>query len=150
MRPIDSYKSLIAWRRADDLFVRLHRLTYERFPVAERYELGAQLRRAAFSVPNNIVEGTARFHRRERLQFLRTSWASVVEVSYCLHAARRLGYVDDALYQELDGELRRLAAPLLGLIRTHRLTVHDDDGQPRPRLTRRAHDATSPVPARTK
>jgi len=65
------YTSLVAWQRADDLFVRLHHLASKSFPVEERYELSAQLRRAALSVPTNIVEGTARYHRRETLHFLR-------------------------------------------------------------------------------
>ena len=54
------YKKLVVWQRADDLFIGVHRLTRQRFPVEERYELGQQLRRAAFSVPANIVEGNAR------------------------------------------------------------------------------------------
>ena len=61
-----AYKSLVAWQRADDLFIRLHRLTLTEFPDYERYELGSQLRRAALSVPANIVEGTARIYGRER------------------------------------------------------------------------------------
>jgi four helix bundle protein len=68
-------------------------------------------------VSANIVEGTARHHSRETLQFLRTAWASLVEAGYCLHVARRLGYITDALHAELDNELRRAAAPLLGMIR---------------------------------
>ena len=92
-------------------------MTRECFPDDERYGLTSQLRRAAFSVPANIVEGTARHHPREALQFLRTSWASLVETGYCLHVARRLGYIRDAQYEELDGALRRVAAPLLGMIR---------------------------------
>lgn len=143
MRPIHSYRSLVAWQRADDLFFRLHRLTHERFPVEERYELATQLRRAAFSVSNNIVEGTARINQGERLQFLRTSWASLAEVSNCLHAAKRLGYLSEGLYQELDRELRRAAAPLLGLIRKHRRA--GTKGEPRARLTRARRTSAAPA-----
>jgi len=81
-------------------------------------ELTSQLRRAAFSVPANIVEGTARFHQRETLQFLRTSFASLVETGYCLHVARRLDDITQTLFEELDLELRRIGAPLHGLIRS--------------------------------
>ncbi len=89
MTKLPRYQSLIAWQRADDLFIRLHRVTREYFPADERYELTSQLRRAAFSVPANIVEGTARHYPKETLQFLRTAWASLVETGYCLHVARR-------------------------------------------------------------
>jgi four helix bundle protein len=50
------HHSLIAWHRADDLFIDLHLLS-RRFPSIERFELASQLRRAAFSVPANIAEG---------------------------------------------------------------------------------------------
>jgi 23S rRNA-intervening sequence protein len=44
------HHSLVAWQRADDLFIKVHRLTLEKFPGFELYELGGQLRRAAYSV----------------------------------------------------------------------------------------------------
>ena len=45
------HESLVAWQRADDLFIKLHRLTLQSFPSHEKFELGSQLRRAAYSVP---------------------------------------------------------------------------------------------------
>jgi four helix bundle protein len=65
-----SHHSLVAWQRADDLFILLHRLSSRDFPARERYELGGQLRRAAYSVAANIVEGFARRQPRDRLHFL--------------------------------------------------------------------------------
>jgi len=66
------HHSLIAWQRADDLFIKLHLLALKHFPEFERFELGRQLRRVAYSVPANIVEGFARRSRRARLNFLLT------------------------------------------------------------------------------
>jgi len=117
------HHSLVAWQRADDLFIRLHQLSVRAFPAIERYELGSQLRRAAYSVPANIVEGSARRHRRERLQFLHIAEASLAEVGYCLHVARRLGYLDEQTSQSLDVDVRRVAAPLSGLIRSTRTSA---------------------------
>jgi four helix bundle protein len=56
------HHNLIAWQRADDLFIVVHKLARESFPIEERYELSSQLRRAAYSVAANIVEGYAREH----------------------------------------------------------------------------------------
>ena len=75
------HHSLIAWQRADDLFVVLHKLAREAFPKEERYALSAQLRRAAYSVAANIVEGYAREHPKERLNFLNISWGSLKHFS---------------------------------------------------------------------
>jgi hypothetical protein len=43
------HRRLIAWQRADDLFIKIHGTSLT-FPAHERYELGSQLRRAAYSV----------------------------------------------------------------------------------------------------
>ncbi len=53
------HEKLVAWQRADDLFVAIHRFAAT-FPIEERYGLTSQMRRAAYSVPANIVEGMAR------------------------------------------------------------------------------------------
>jgi four helix bundle protein len=86
----------------------MHKLAKESFPSDERYELSSQLRRAAYSVAANIVEGVAREHDRERLQFLNISWGSLAEVGYCLHVARRLGYITGATYEKLELDVRRV------------------------------------------
>lgn len=111
------YRSLVAWQRADDLFVRLHQVSRQAFPPDERFCLAAQLRRAALSVPANIVEGTARHHVAETVQFLRTAWSSLTEVGYYLHVAHRSGYIREEQYVELEQGVRSTAAPLIGLIR---------------------------------
>jgi len=58
-----SYKELIAWRKAMELVVEVYRVTRS-FPAEELYGLTSQLRRAAVSVPSNIAEGQARYSRR--------------------------------------------------------------------------------------
>jgi four helix bundle protein len=116
-----AHHNLVAWQRADDLFIEIHRLTHQRFPVCERYELGAQLRRAAYSVPANLVEGIAREHDREKLRFFNIASASLSELGYGLHASKRLGYIDAATYADLEQKLRYIGAPLRGLIAKSRV-----------------------------
>ena len=115
-----SHHNLVAWQRADDLFLKLHRLSLKSFPDIERFALGAQLRRAAFSVAVNIVEGFASPAGRRRLNFLNISQASLAEVGYCLHAAFRLGYVSRAELDDCEIDIKRVGSPLSGLIRMER------------------------------
>lgn len=110
------HETLVAWQRADDLFIAVHGLT-KRFPPTERFELSSQLRRAAYSVVANIVEGVNRRSPREKLHFLNIAEASLAEAGYCLHAARRLGYVTDGEYPALVKQLQGVGAPLTGLVR---------------------------------
>jgi four helix bundle protein len=111
------YHSLVAWQRADDLFIDLHKLTIKAFPTFERYELGSQVRRAAYSVAANLVEGSQRQNKGEKLQFLNISRSSLAEVGYCVHVAKRLGYINDVRLKELDLMIRRAAAALNGYVR---------------------------------
>ena len=120
------HHSLVAWQRADDLFINLHKLTIASFPTFERYELGSQMRKAAYSVSANIAEGYGRRHRRERLHFLNIASASLAEVAYCVHAASRLGYIKAPRLGEIEKDLNQVGAPLSGLIRSLQTATTDD------------------------
>src|SRR5205814_10688919 len=83
---------------------------------SDLFELGGQLRRAAFSVPVNIVEGFAHSAGRARLNFLNIAQASLAEVGYCIHVAWRLGYISEADANELeDRKSTRLNSSHLGI-----------------------------------
>ena len=117
--PMPHHK-LVAWQRADEFFIIVHRVTHQNFPREERYELGTQIRRSAYSVAANIVEGNSRDGARDTLRFFNFASASLSETGYGLHVAHRLGYLSDTTYEALDLQLRATAAPLYGLIRQKR------------------------------
>lgn len=110
------HENLVAWQRADDLCVAIYELT-KHFPASEQYGLTSQLRRAAFSVPANIVEGYSFPRSPTRLRHLRIAIASLAEVGYALHFAKRVGYLKSDAWTTIDVEVRKTAAPLLGLAR---------------------------------
>ena len=110
------HESLVAWQRADDLAFETYQLT-KQFPVEERYGLTSQMRRAAFSVAANIVEGYAFPKSHSRMRFLRIAVASLAELGYALHFTRRVGYVSEKKWGEMDLLVRRTAAPLQGLLK---------------------------------
>jgi four helix bundle protein len=110
------HENLVAWQRADELCVAIYKLT-RTLPVDERFAMSTQMRRAAFSVAANIVEGYAFPKSRVRLRFLRTALASLAEVGYATHLAHRIGYLSDEEWAAMDQQLRQVAAPLHGLIR---------------------------------
>lgn len=86
------YKELIVFQKADELVFQIYKLT-ETFPKHEVFGLTSQLRRAALSIPTNIVEGYGRKSKRELSRFLDMALGSLAEVEYLLEFARRLNYI---------------------------------------------------------
>jgi len=86
----ESYRDLIAWRKAMELVTDVYRVT-QLFPRNELYGLTNQLRRASVSLPSNIAEGQARFSRKEFHHFLSQARGSLVEIETQLTIAENLG-----------------------------------------------------------
>jgi len=69
LKPIESYRDLIAWQKAMDFVAEIYAAT-NCFPAKEQFGLMAQIRRSAVSVPSNIAEGQGRISKGEFKQFL--------------------------------------------------------------------------------
>jgi four helix bundle protein len=109
----DPYK-LEAFQLADSLVVGLYRAT-ARFPVAERFGLQSQLRRAAISVTANLVEGCARRSERDYLHVVAISIGSASEARYLVGLSARLGFLDTSAAQPLAHGYGRVARALQSL-----------------------------------
>jgi four helix bundle protein len=70
--------------------------------------LTSQARRAAFSAPVNIAEGSAKPGANEFCRFLNIAIGSISELSYTLRFCRQVELLNDEQYKQLD-ELRRRA-----------------------------------------
>src|SRR5947208_10871141 len=110
------YTKIEAWRLADDLTVAVYERT-RLFPREEIYGLTSQLRRAAYSVPANIVEGSSRESKRDYLHFLYISRGSLSETQYFIHLSRRLGYLSPEVADNLHVQTKQAFACLHGLIK---------------------------------
>ena len=86
------FRRLHTWQRARDLFVAIDRVT-RTFPRSDRGVVATQLRRAAFSIPNNIAEGCGKDSVKETRRFLQHAAGSVAETENQLMIATDLGYI---------------------------------------------------------
>ncbi len=111
-----NYRKIKAWMEADDLTVLIYQHSRS-FPREEIYGLTSQLRRAAYSVPSNIAEGSARGTNRDYLHFLHIARASLAETQYFVHLSKRLGYLSDEDAQTLDSQIKSAFVRLHGLIK---------------------------------
>jgi len=110
------YTKIEAWKLADDLTVAIYQAT-QAFPREEIYGLTSQLRRASYSVPANICEGSSRESKKDYLHFLYISRGSLSETQYFVHLSHRLGYLSDVDAERLIGRIRQTFACLHGLIK---------------------------------
>ncbi|MCI0355760.1 MAG: four helix bundle protein [Acidobacteria bacterium] len=115
----NSYRDLIVWQVSMELVTNVYRVT-EAFPKHETYGLSGQMRRAAVSIPSNIVEGQGRNSRREFHQFLGQAKGSLVELETQLMIAGNLGYITADQLQKLLQSSERVSRLLNGLLKSLR------------------------------
>ncbi len=108
------YKKLDAYKIAKEYTIYVYSLL-RNFPNYEQYALCSQLRKAAVSVPSNIVEGMGRMAVKERIHFLTVSYGSMVEVLCQLDIAQSLGYITEQELEVAEEISDRLGRVLSGL-----------------------------------
>ena len=87
------HRKLRAFELADQYAIEAYRAT-STFPAEERYGMSSQIRRAAVSVPTNIVEGCGRESTKDFCHFLTIALASARETAYLFSLGERLGYLN--------------------------------------------------------
>lgn len=113
------HTKLKAFVLADEVAVLVYRET-RAFPREEAYGLAAQMRRAAVSVPSNIVEGCARDGQADSLRFLDIAFGSVREPRHQFGLARRLGFFAARDVSLVENRITEVEKVLNGLIRSLR------------------------------
>jgi len=89
----------------------------KRFPKDELFGLASQVRRAAVSVPSNIVEGFSRWGDKDKIKFYNIAEASLKEADYQLFLAQELAYSNTSTARNLATETHRLLAAFIKSIR---------------------------------
>ena len=113
------HTKLRAFELADEVAVLVYRVTAG-FPREELYGLTSQMRRAAVSVPSNIVEGCARDSQADYLRFLYIAFGSLKELHYQLSLSKRLGFLRNQDLSLLEAKIVETEKVLNGLIRALR------------------------------
>lgn len=114
-----TYRSLDAWKLAHGFAVVTLKTTNTAWHPQARH-LFDQLRRAAISVPANIVEGYALGTSPQFARHLRIALGSAAEAEYLLELGSQCGYFPPGEGRELAQRAARLLAVLYGLLRTVR------------------------------
>jgi four helix bundle protein len=113
------HRKLRAFQLSDELVFLKYELT-ACFPKDETFVLTAQMRRAALSVANNIVEGRALASHGEYLKHLNIAMGSLRELGYDITVAKRRQYATPALIEANETKCEETARVLGALIRSLR------------------------------
>ena len=111
------YQKLDVWKKSHLMVLYVYRFILPDFPNHEKYDLQSQLKRAAYSVPLNIVEGAGRHTEKDFAHFLDNALGSVQEMEYACLLAKDLEYLEESKYLEIYKMAGEVKAMLIGLIK---------------------------------
>lgn len=111
------YQKFEVWKKAHLMVLFVYSDILPLFPSSEKYDLYSQVKRAAYSVPLNIVEGAGRNSDIDFARFLDMALGSCHETEYACLLAKDLRYLNDDKYQEINNKTNEVKAMLIGLLK---------------------------------
>jgi four helix bundle protein len=111
---VRTHRDLDVWKKSIDLVTLIYKHTADN-PKEEMYGLTSQIRRCAVSIPSNIAEGSARTTKKDFSHFLAIALGSAAELETQLIISRNLGFLQDAVLDDLVLELTSIRRMTLGL-----------------------------------
>jgi four helix bundle protein len=106
-KPATRFEELLVWQKAHKMVLELYLIT-KSFPKQEIYCLTSQMRRAAISVPANIVEGFRKKGKAGKLRYLNIAQGSLDELKYYIILSHDLGYISEDKIEGLIEEVSKL------------------------------------------
>ncbi|WP_142683399.1 four helix bundle protein [Chitinophaga polysaccharea] len=116
------YKKLEVWKRVHLMTTFVYKDVVVQLPKDEMFALVSQMKRAAYSVPLNIVEGCGRTTEKDFARFLDHALGSAHEVEYCALLAFDLKFLDESVYTDLNKKVNEVKAMLIAFIKALRVS----------------------------
>ena len=104
---MQDFHSLQIWQKSHELTLKVYEIS-KSFPKDEMFSLTSQVRRAAYSIPTNIAEGSGRKTKADFSHFLQMAIGSASELEYEILLAKDLHYIKEVQYNELKVEIVEL------------------------------------------
>jgi len=110
------FEDLKVWQLAHKLSIDVATLV-KTFPREEKYDLTAQMRRSARSIPSDISEGFGRFHFNDKLTFYERCRASLGELRNHFEEALDNSYIEKDSYDRFCQEMNEIGYLLNKMMR---------------------------------
>jgi four helix bundle protein len=143
------HRKLRVFQNAHELVLAIYRQT-RTFPRDEWFGMRLQMRKAATSIPTNIVEGCARRTTSEYLSFVNIARGSAGELHYLIDLASELGYLAGAVFKDLNLRAEQVVRQLERLLQELLLKAEREQRSAKKRQLRASTTALalSPEPGR--
>jgi len=99
-----NYKNYLVYQIGYKIAIDLYKIT-DKFPAHEQNNLISQIRRAAISIPVNIVEGSAKKSTKEFLYFLNVAYGSSKELAVLTDLSKDIGYIKEDEYNKISDQI---------------------------------------------
>jgi four helix bundle protein len=111
------YKKLDVWKKAHLLTKQVYPEILPIMPIEERFALTNQIRRAAYSILLNIVEGCGKNTDKDFASYLDNALGSAHEVEYTCYLIFDLGYIPKVIYYNTNNAVNEVKAMLIAFIK---------------------------------
>ncbi len=111
------WRELIVWQKSHKLVLDIYTLI-TKFPSSEKFAICDQLKRSAYSVPSNIVEGHAKNSSKDFLRYLYISRGSLEELRYFVFLSFELNYINQKSYSNIEIKIEEISKLLNSFIKS--------------------------------
>ncbi len=115
-----AYENLEVWNKAIDFAVNVINTVENISTDRKHYRLLEQIEACTTSIAMNIAEGKGRFSKKEFAQYLYISRGSLYETMTLLEIFRRVKWITDEKYIELEIPGKEIASMIIGLVKSIR------------------------------
>ena len=110
------YENLEVWNKAVDFAVQVINVVEKISTDRKHYRLLEQIEACSTSISMNIAEGKGRYSKKEFIQYCYISRGSLYETMTLLGIFRRMKWISDGEYCELENKGKEIVSMIKGLI----------------------------------
>ncbi len=114
---VERFEDLELWQHASSIAIDIYNLCEENPKLKNDWGAKDQIRRAAFSISNNIAEGFEYNNNKDFIKFLRYSKGSAGELRNQLYVLHRAGVIKKETYEEFYNRLIHQSRQLKGFMK---------------------------------
>jgi len=109
-----SFEKLEVWQLSKELTKEIYRIS-NTFPRNEQYGIISQIRRASFSITNNLAEGNSRNSIKDKTRFLEIAFGSLMEVLNILIIVNELEFITNESLTDFRKKINEIGNKLNAL-----------------------------------